>query len=85
MTDDSILNAATVADFMEAINERYELSLPTTFEAGTTFADVWQMAIEVTQDPNPDSLFQATTAVTYDFAPSFAGKVVINVLKTEAE
>ncbi len=81
--DSSILNASTISAFMEALNEQYQLNLPTSFEEGTTFSEIWQMAVQVTQSTEPDLLYQAITNIAFNFAPGLDGKVFINVLNAD--
>lgn len=59
MSGDPILDAATVADMLAAIDTVYGLDLPTSVTPGTKLAEMWAAAIAVTKDPRPHVLYEA--------------------------
>jgi hypothetical protein len=77
-TDDPILDAKTVAQFMAAANQVYGWHLPTSFPPDTTLAQLWALSVVVQKNPLPAVLYQATTPA-FTFAPILSGPVVAEI------
>jgi hypothetical protein len=82
MADDPILNAKTVTALCAAIDARFGLGLPLSFDSGTVLATLWGLSITVTQDPEPGTLYEATATAAYPFAQALNGTLVVDVLGT---
>jgi hypothetical protein len=81
--DDPILGAKTIADLMQALNQVYGLSMPTTFPPQSqTLLEMWQSIIEVLQGPSP-TLYTSKTKVPFPFSSlaALAGTIVIKVVQ----
>ncbi len=79
--DDPILNAKTVAQLVQALDQVYGLNLPTSFPPDSQFLNaMWGVSITV-QPGNPPIIYvaNATTPLAFGSLPVLLGLICVKV------
>ncbi len=84
--NDQILKAKSVSNFLNAINNTYQLNLPTDFSGDSPVSQLMQKQIKVTQGNGEDILYTATArGDPFNFeTPNLTAWVIITVKTSTA-
>lgn len=77
MAESKILGAKTFKAFVEAVNEHFDLQLPTDFRDRTPLASLWNTAVRVLKKQPQEQSYTATGTLTgfpFGFAQQVQGK-----------
>ncbi len=85
-TNNNLLNVTTIPEFFTAINEKYNLDLPTDFVGDSPVSKLMQKQIKVTQGNGEDILYTATArGDPFNFeTPNLTAWVIITVKTSTA-